>query len=318
MSGKGKKITIVGAGNVGATIAYTLTLAGLAAEIVMVDVNREKAEGEAMDIIQGTAFCPPVRIYAGDYAASKDSDIVIIAAGLGRKPGMTRIDLCKTNIEIIRQIVKPVVAQSPNAIYVVVSNPADVLTYATLKISGLPQSRVIGSGTLLDSSRLRTAISHRLNNVNIHDIQAFVLGEHGDTSMIPWSLTSICGMPMTHYCNKNGLQSQCTPEVFEQITQEVRTGGAEVIKRKGATFFAIALSVRRICEALLRDSKSVLTVASLMTGEYGMKDVCVSLPYIVGARGLEQRVELEMTADEIERLQASGAALRKVLDEIEI
>ena len=316
MNLQGRKISVIGAGNVGATIAYTLTLSGLASEIALIDVNMDKAEGEARDIMQGTAFSPSTRIYSGDYSALKGSDLVVISAGVGRKPGQNRIDLCNININILRSVMAETVKYAPDdCIFVVVANPADILTYATLKLSGVATHRVIGSGTLLDSSRLQTAISEKIG-VSTHDIHAYVLGEHGETSMVPWSLCTVCGMDFKTYCEQNGKAEVASEASLKELETTMRTGGAEVIKRKGATFYAIAMSVTRICEAVLRDTKAIIPVAGLMSGEYGIDDVCLSVPYVVGANGLEGQVKVTMTDDEIKRLQASGDALKGVLKEL--
>lgn len=316
MNLQGRKIAVIGAGNVGATIAYTLTLSGLAAEIALIDVNMDKAEGEARDIMDGTAFSPSTRVYSGDYSALEGADVIVISAGVGRKPGQNRIDLCNININILRSVMAETVKYAPeNAIFVVVANPADILTYATLRLSGIPKNRVIGSGTLLDSSRLRTAIASKIN-ISTHDINAYVMGEHGETSMVPWSLCTIAGMDFKTYCEQNGMAGLAEPASLQELEVAMRSGGAEVIKRKGATFYAIGMSVTRICEAVLRDTKAILPVAGLFSGEYGIDDVCLSVPYIVGANGLEEQVKITMTDDELKLLQASGTALKGVLSEL--
>ncbi len=314
---RGKKISVVGAGNVGSCIAYTLALSGLAAEIALIDVNPEKAAGEVMDIMQGSAFFPPVRVHSGDYDATRDSDIVIVTAGMGRKPGQSRIDLCQGNVEVIRTIVPPIVEASPNAMFIIVSNPVDILTYAALKLSGLPSSHIIGSGTMLDSARLRSAVASHLQ-INSHEVQAFVLGEHGDTSMVPWSLTSISGMTMSTFCKINGMKEKCAPSELARIDDEMRKAGASVIQRKGATFYAIALAVRRICEAIIRNAHSLLTVSSLIHGQHGIEDVCLSLPFVIGSQGILREVEISLTRDEEIDLQKSADALKTVLNDLQI
>ena len=308
---KGKKVTVLGAGNVGASIAFAMAIKGLCSEMLLVDINKPKAKGEAMDIMQGNAFCPTCDIYDGDYADAADSDLVIITVGIARKPGQTRIDLCKTNIKIIDAVMPEIVKYAPNACYLIVSNPVDVLTYEALRISGLSPDRVIGSGTVLDSSRLRTCLAEHAG-VNIKNIHAYVFGEHGDSSMVPWSLSSIAGMKFDEYCmDVENLGNK------EDIEQEVRDGGAEVIKCKGATYYAIALSVSQIAEAVLRDTKAVLTVSTLQDGtSFGVKDVCLSLPCVIGANGIERKITPPMTEEEIARFQKSGTALRSVIDEI--
>lgn len=307
---KGKKVTVLGAGNVGASIAFALAVKGLCSELLLVDINKPKAKGEAMDIMQGNAFCPTCDVYDGDYADAVDSDMVIITVGIARKPGQSRIDLCKTNAKIISSVVPEIVKYAPHACYLVVSNPVDVLTYETLRVSGLPENQVFGSGTVLDSSRLRTCLAEHAG-LNIKNIHAYVFGEHGDSSMVPWSLSSIAGMKFDEYCkNVENLGNKA------EIEQEVRDGGAEVIKCKGATYYAIALSVSMITEAVLRDTKAVLTVSAFQDGShYGVKDVCLSLPCIIGANGIEKRIAPPMTDEEVARFQKSGAALRAVIDE---
>ena len=310
---KGKKVTVLGAGNVGASIAFALAIKGLCSELLLVDINKPKAKGEAMDIMQGNAFCPTCDVYDGDYADAADSDMVIITVGIARKPGQTRIDLCKTNAKIMASVMPEIVKYAPHACYLVVSNPVDVLTYEAIRVSGLNPNQVFGSGTVLDSSRLRTCLAEHAG-LNIKNIHAYVFGEHGDSSMVPWSLSSIAGMKFDEYCaNVENLGDKAA------IEQEVREGGAEVIKCKGATYYAIALSVSQIAEAVLRDTKAVLTVSTLQNGSnYDVKDVCLSLPCVVGANGIECTIKPPMTEDEIARFQKSGAALRAVINEMSL
>lgn len=314
---KGKKITILGAGNVGATIAYTLTIEGYANEIVLIDIKNEKAKGEAMDIRQGSPFTPEVNIYAGDYPDAADSDIIIVTAGMGRKPGQTRIELAQTNINIIKEIIPQVVKYAPDAIYIVVSNPVDIITYAICKISGLPEKQIIGSGTILDTARLRTAVAAHVKMPS-KMVTAYVLGEHGDTQMVPWSLTSIGGMPMQEYCeNVCPKMSKCGKVELNDIVEDVRTAGAKVIANKGATFYAIALSVKRLCETIVRDSESIHTVSTMMHGEYGISDICISLPYIIDGNGIKRRFEAKLTDDEIVKLKKSADALKEVVKNLQ-
>ena len=315
MSNASKKISVIGAGNVGATVAYALSVSGIAPQLALVDIAADKAAGEVMDIEHAASMLPGAHYITGDYDVTDNSDIVVITAGMGRKPGMTRIDLCNTNIKIIMDIVPKVVKHSPNAVYVIVSNPADVLTYATLKLSGLPENQIIGSGTLLDTSRLRTGLAQQLG-VNAHDVNAYVLGEHGDTSVVPWSLANIFGMNVVEYAKANGMADKVTAEELERLTVEMRKGGANVIARKGATFYAIALAVREICEAVLGDTKRVLPVCTMMNGEYGISDVALSIPCQVGANGIDKKPVIQMTDTELAQLQASSEALKKVISEL--
>lgn len=310
---KGKKVTVLGAGNVGASIAFALAIKGLCSELLLVDINKPKAKGEAMDIMQGNAFCPTCDVHDGDYPDAVGSDVVIITVGIARKPGQTRIDLCKTNAKIMASVMPEITKYAPNACYVIVSNPVDVLTYEAIRVSGLSPKQVIGSGTVLDSSRLRTCLSDHAG-LNIKNIHAYVFGEHGDSSMIPWSLSSIGGMKFDEYC-----QTVENLGDKDAIEQEVRDGGAEVIKCKGATYYAIALSVSTIVEAILRDTKAVLTVSTLQDGtHYGIKDVCLSLPCVVGANGIERELTPPMTEEEIVRLKKSEIALRQVINEMSL
>lgn len=315
---KGRKITILGAGNVGATIAYTLTMDGMASEIVMIDVNNDKARGEAMDILQGTPFCAPVNIYAGDYARAVDSDVVIITAGGARKPGQTRIDLAQGNVNIIKSIMPQIVKYAPDAIYIVVSNPVDILTYAILKTTGLKEHQVIGSGTMLDTARLRSALAEHVH-LNPKDVQGYVFGEHGDTSMVPWSLTTIAGLEMSQYCThicERG--NQCGKIELAGIEDDMRTSGSKVISFKGATFFAVSLAVRRIVECIVRDTDSILTISSMINGRYGIDDVCLSLPFVIGASGIKREVTPPLPEHELVQLQASATALKKVIASINL
>lgn len=315
---KGNKISILGAGNVGATIAYTLTVDGLASEIVLVDINKDKAKGEAMDIYQGTALCPPVNIYDGDYSDIKDSDIVIVTLGSARKPGQTRIDLAQGNVNIIKSVMPQALKYAPNAKYVVVSNPVDIITYTILKTTGLPESQVFGSGTLLDTSRLRAAIAQNVG-VSPKSVHAYVFGEHGDSSMIPWSLTSIGGVPMdTFLASLRKKNPNYTELDHAAMLEDVHVSGGQVIKLKGATFYAIALSTRRICECILRNTSSVLTLATMLHGEYGVEDVCLSLPAVVGAEGISNLVAPPMTADEQAQFLKSAGVLKDTISSLTI
>ena len=235
-----KKVTVIGAGNVGSTIAYTLSLGEIASEIVLIDINKAKVEGEVMDIVQGTSFREPISVIAGDYEDAKDSDIVVITSGIGRKPGQTRIDLAQTNVNILKDITPKIVAVAPKALYVLVSNPVDVLTYVFTKISGLPESQIIGSGTILDTARLRYDLSHhyKVAQMNIH---AYVFGEHGDTSFIPWSLADVSGCKLDEYENLMMQQGVVEEKLDPEATLKyVQKSGGEIIAKKGATFYAVS------------------------------------------------------------------------------
>jgi len=311
------KITIVGTGSVGSTIAYTLTVTGMASEIVMIDINGEKAKGEALDIRQGTPFCNPCSVYAGNYEDAKGSDIVIITAGVARKPGQSRLDLAQTNIDVLKIITKKIVSAAPDATYIIVSNPVDILTYAFCKYSGIPEERIIGSGTILDTARLRSRLSemYRVNQQNVH---AYVLGEHGDSSFIPWSIANISNVPTEDYA-KSISSGDVYPELSKNDIEEyVHTSGAVVIERKGATFYAVSMSVCYICKCLLSGIDTTMTVSTMLHGEYGLYDICLSLLNVVGSRGAHSKILLPLNDQEIRALYKSAGNLRSVINSIKL
>ena len=313
-----RKVTIIGAGNVGATIAYTLSLGTIASEIVLIDINKEKVEGEVMDIVQGASFREPISIVAGDYADAKDSDIVIITSGVGRKPGQTRIELAQTNVNILKSITPQIVSVAPKALYVIVSNPVDIMTYVFTKISGLPENQIIGSGTVLDTARLRYDLSNHFK-VAQKNIHAYVFGEHGDTSFIPWSCADISGCSLMDYEDlmiKKGVVSERVDT--EKTLEYVRKSGGEIIAKKGATFYAVSASVNKICNALVAAYDSVSTVSSMMHGEYGIEDVCLSTMTIIGPEGVKGKVPAKLTYEEVSKLQASANALKEVIKNLDI
>lgn len=313
-----KKITVIGAGNVGATIAYTLSLGTIASEIVLIDINKEKVEGEVMDIVQGTSFREPISVIAGEYEDAAGSDIVIITSGKGRKPGQTRIELAQTNVDILKDITPKIVAVAPNALYVLVSNPVDIMTYVFTKISGLPESQIIGSGTILDTARLRYDLSHhyKVAQKNIH---AYVYGEHGDTSFIPWSLADISGCSLHEFeelmLKKGAIDYRVHPGLTLKYVQK---SGGEIIAKKGATFYAVSASVNKILSALVAAYDSVATVSTMMHGEYGIEDVCISTMTIIGPNGVKGKVPVELTYDEVKKLQKSANALKEVIKGLNI
>ena len=313
-----RKVTIIGAGNVGATIAYTLSLGTIASEIVLIDINKEKVEGEVMDIVQGASFREPISVIAGDYEDARDSHIVIITSGVGRKPGQTRIELAQTNVNILKQITPQIVSVAPNALYVIVSNPVDIMTYVFTKISGLPESQIIGSGTVLDTARLRYDLSNHFK-VAQKNIHAYVFGEHGDTSFVPWSCADISGCSLADYEDLMIKKGVVTERVDPEKTLEyVRKSGGEIIAKKGATFYAVSASVNKICNALVAAYDSVSTVSSMMHGEYGIEDVCLSTMTIIGPDGVKGKVPAKLTYEEISKLQASANALKEVIKNLEI
>ncbi len=311
------KITVIGAGNVGATVAYTLSNTNLASEIVIIDINKDKADGEAMDIVQGTAFRGPITVKSGDYPDAVGSDIVVITSGVGRKPGQTRLDLVKINVSILKSITPQIVKYAPNAKYVIVSNPVDILTYVFTKTSGIPESQIIGTGTLLDTARLRSLMSehYKINQTNCH---AFVFGEHGDSSFVPWSRAMISAVPIDDY-NDQIPKALWVEDLDREYAEKfVRTSGGEVIKRKGATFYAIAESVKDLCKTLLSAYDSTKAVSTMMHGEYGIEDVCISCLTVVGPEGCKGKVEITLTDDEIVKLHHSADVLKALIKEIEL
>jgi len=311
------KITIIGSGNVGSTIAYTLATAGTASEIVMIDINGEKAIGETVDIRQGTPFCNPCNIYAGDYSDAIGSDIVIITSGVARKAGQSRLDLAQTNVDIIKSVSSKILMYAADATYVIVSNPVDVLTYAFCKYSGLPEERIIGSGTILDTARLRARLSEYYS-VNQQNVHAYVLGEHGDSSFIPWSIANISNVPVEDY-KKSVLNAPEFPEFKKSDVEEyVRKSGAHVIQRKGATFYAVSMSVCHICKCLLSGIDTTLTVSTMLHGEYGIDDVCLSLLNVVGNKGAHSKIMLKLNDKELADLHASAQSLKSVIKSVKL
>lgn len=312
------KITIIGAGSVGATIAYTLSQEEFTSELVLIDVNKEKVEGEVMDIEQGTCFRDPISIVAGDYEDAKDSDIVIITSGIARKPGQTRIELTQTNVNILKQITPEIVKAAPKALYIIVSNPVDILTYVFTRISGLPENQIIGSGTILDTARLRCGLSEHFH-VAQKNIHAFVFGEHGDTSFIPWTGAYISGASVDEYYKMMQSLGKDIEEVDkEKMLEYVQKSGGKIIANKGATFYAVSAAVCQLCANLLASSDSITTVSSMMHGEYGVEDVCLSTLTLVGPNGVQGKVPMRLNKKEIEQLQHSANALKDVIRQIEL
>lgn len=307
------KITIIGSGSVGSTIAYTLTVAGIASEIVMIDIAKEKALGEALDIKQGIPFCNPCSVYAGTYEDAKGSDIVIITSGVARKPGQTRLELAQTNINVLRSIMPQITKNAPDAVYLIVSNPVDILTYVFCKESGIPENRVIGSGTILDTSRLRSRLSeyYSISQRNVH---AYVFGEHGDSSFVPWSLTNVSNVPIEDCDESFGPRNGVLPKLdCDEVENYVRKTAGIVIERKGATFYAVSVSVCYICKCILSGIDTTLTVSTMMHGEYGIDDVCLSTLSIVGNTGIRGKVNLPLTDEEIKKLQISAEKLKDII-----
>ena len=312
------KISVIGAGNVGATIANDLMIQGIASEIVLVDINKKKAEGEALDIYQGAPFYTPAIVRPGDYPDVKDSDIVVITCGVARKPGMTRLDLAQTNVNILKDVTANVVNFAPNAVYVIVSNPVDILTYVFTKISGIPENRVIGSGTILDTSRLQSELAKRFH-ISPKNVHAHVYGEHGDSSFVPWSLAHIANNHIDVYRDSSPDRDRIRwNKDYEEVEQFVKKSGGKIIENKGATFFAVATSVCYICKCIFSDSGTALTVSTMMHGEYGVDDVCLSTLNLVDRSGVRGKILSKLTDEEVNRLQESADKLKAVLAQIQI
>jgi L-lactate dehydrogenase len=307
---KSVKISIIGAGAVGSATAFALMNQSIASEIVLVDINHDKAVGEALDLSHGQVFVDPVKITAGDYERTKNSDIVVITAGLAQRPGETRVDLVNRNIEIYKQMVPEIVKYNPNSILLVVSNPVDILAHVTYQLSGFPPNRVFGSGTVLDTARFQAALSD-VFNVDVRDIHANIIGEHGDSEIATWSLATVGGLTLEQYCND--MDIEFTQDMRDDIETSVKNAAYHIIDRKGYTNYAVALAVTRIVKAILRDEKSILTVSSLQTGDYGLDDVYLSVPTIVGSEGVRDVVEVPYSSNEREALKESAAILKAIL-----
>ena len=312
------KITIIGAGSVGSTIAYTLAHDEIASEIVLIDINKDKVEGEVMDIEQGTCFRSPVSLVAGDYADAKDSDIVIITSGIARKPGQTRIELTQTNVNILKSITPQIVKEAPDAKYIIVSNPVDIMTYVFTKISGLPENQIMGSGTILDTARLRYGLSEHFK-VAQGNIHAYVFGEHGDTSFIPWTGAYISGLSTDEYYEEMKAHGKdVKPLDKEAMLEYVQKSGGKVIAKKGATFYAVSATVCQLVGLILAASDSLATVSSMLHGEYGIEDVCLSTLTLVGPNGIQGKVQMRMNKEEVALLKKSADALKEVIAQIEL
>ena len=302
------KIAVIGVGAVGATTAYALMISGLASEIVLIDVNEHKAEGEAMDLAQGSPFVRPVTVRSGKYADCAGAQLVIITAGVAQKPGESRLELVKRNVAIFHDMVPQIAAAAPDAVLLVVSNPVDILTYTTLKLSGLPQGRVLGSGTVLDTARLRSLIGQQLE-IDPRSVHANVIGEHGDSEVVVWSRAFVAGMSIPEFCEQRG--GSCSDDIQTEIADQVRRAAYEIINRKGATFYAIGLAVRQIVEAVLRDQDTLFTVSTLMTGQLGVSDICLSLPSIVDRGGVEGVLSPRLDDDELQAFRRSAEVLHE-------
>jgi L-lactate dehydrogenase len=306
------RVAIVGLGNVGATFAYPLLISGLAPEIVLIDANKKKAEGEAMDLNHAMPFFRPVRVWAGDYADCAGAAVTVICAGASQNGG-TRLDLVEKNARIFASIVPQIVQHNPEGIILVATNPVDVLAYATWKLSGLEANRVIGSGTILDTARLHYLLGQHYG-VDARSIHGFIIGEHGDSEVPVWSLANIAGMRLSDYAVHQKLEHE--KEELDEIFRQTRDAAYHIVECKGATYYAVAAGLMRIMEAILRDQRTVLCVSSVLTGQYGIHDVCLSLPTIVHRAGVERVLELELNAEEEAKLRHSAQVLRQTIESL--
>ena len=310
-----RKAAIIGCGFVGSATAFALMQSKLFSEIVLLDANQDKADGEAKDIAHGIPFAGQMKIYAGDYSDLSDASIVIVTAGANQKPDETRLDLVHKNVGIYKNIIPQIVACGFGGILLIVSNPVDILTYAAVKLSGFQENRVIGSGTVLDTARLKYALGEHLS-VDSRSIHSFIIGEHGDSEIAAWSSTNVSGIPVNDFCEMRGHFDH--ERSMERIAANVKNSAYEIIAKKQATYYGIAMSVKRICECIVRDEKSILPVSSMLHGLYGIEDIALSMPAIVGADGIETHVPISLDDQETAALQASAGTLKEVAQGLDL
>jgi len=303
-----RKVAIIGCGFVGSATAFALMQSGLFTEMVLLDVNHQKAEGEAMDISHGEAYARPMNIYAGNYDDIADAAIIIITAGANQKPGETRLDLVQKNVGIFKTIIPEIAKRNYQGILLIVANPVDILTYTALKLSGLPENRVIGSGTVLDTARFREILGTHLG-VDSRSVHAFIVGEHGDSEIAVWSTANVAGVPINKFCELRGHYNHV--QAMKQIAADVKNAAYEIIERKTATYYGIAMALKRICEAIVRDEKSVLPVSNMMHGAYGIEDITLSMPAVVGKNGVEVQMPISLSMEEATALKKSADILKE-------
>ena len=310
-----RKAAIIGCGFVGSASAFSLMQSGLFSELVLIDANREKAEGEALDIAHGIPFARQMKIYAGSYDDIMDSAVIIVTAGASQKPEETRLDLVHKNVSIFKSIIPEIAKRDYQGILLIVANPVDILTYTALKLSGMPENRVIGSGTVLDTARLKYRLGEHLS-VDSRSVHAFIIGEHGDSEIAVFSSANVSGIPLNRFCEMRGHFEH--EAATRRIAEEVKNSAYEIIAKKHATYYGIAMAVRRICESIIRNEHSILPISSLICGHYGLEDVCMGVPTVVGRNGAETVLDIPLNGLEQRKLMASADALRKVLDGIEL
>lgn len=304
-----RKAAVIGCGFVGSATAFTLMQSRLFSELVLLDVNMEKADGEAKDIAHGIPFAGQMKIYAGTHDDAADAAIIIITAGANQKPGETRLDLVQKNTAIYQSIIPEIVKRDFGGILLIVSNPVDILTYVALKLSGLPEKRVLGSGTVLDTARLKYALGEHLG-VDSRSVHSFIIGEHGDSEIAAWSSTNVSGIPLNEFCEMRGHFNH--DAAMDAIAEKVKNSAYEIISKKQATYYGIAMSVKRICECIVRNERSILPVSAMMHGEYGIEDITLSMPAIVGIGGVETHVPIALSEEEAEKLVESAKKLKEV------
>ena len=309
-----QKCAVIGCGFVGASIAFSLVQEEMFSEPVLIDINQTKAEGEAMDLSHGLPFVHPMKIYAGTYADLADCFLIIITAGAGQRPGETRLELVHKNVEIFRDMIPQITAVTQDARLLIVSNPVDVMTYAAWKLSGYPPEHVIGSGTVLDTARLKYLLGAHLG-VDSRSVHAFIIGEHGDSELAVWSSANISGVDLDSFCDICGA---CDGETLHRLYEDVRTSAYKVIEKKGATYYAIALAVTRIARAIVREEHSVLPVSAYVNGHYGVSDVYFGVPSIVGAEGVEKVLDIPLDASEQQQLEHSVQTLKDVITGLDL
>ncbi len=304
-----RKAAVIGCGFVGAASAFALMESRLFSELVLIDVDFDKADGEAQDIAHGVPFAGQMKIFAGDYSDLSDAAVAIVTAGGNQKPGETRLDLVGKNVTIFKSVIPKITKSGFHGILLIVSNPVDILTYAAVKLSGLPENRVIGSGTVLDTARLKYALGERLR-VDSRSVHSFVIGEHGDSEIVAWSSANVSGIPLNDFCEMRGHFNH--DDAMREIAEDVKNSAYEIIEKKNATYYGIAMSVKRICECIVRDEKSILPISAMMHGAYGIEGIALSMPAILGEEGFETHVPIPLSDSEAERLRESAETLKKV------
>ena len=313
MAVNNRKVAVVGLGFVGSASAFALMQSGLFSEMVLVNRDMSKAEGEALDISHGLPFAKPMKIYAGTYDDIVDAAVIVITSGAGQKPGETRLDLVRKNVEVYRSIIPEIAKRDCEGVLLIVSNPVDILTSAAVKLSGFPENRVFGSGTVLDTARLKYLLGEHLN-VDSRSVHAFIIGEHGDSEIAAWSSANVSGVPLHNFCEMRGHFEH--EKAMYEIAEDVKNSAYEIIEKKKATYYGIAMSVKRICEAIVRDEKSILPISSIQHGQYGIEGVALSMPAVVGKNGVETLVPIELNEAEQTALRHSADTLKQVLNEV--